>query len=253
MSLTVEGLHASYGQHHVLKGVRLRAEPGQLTTVLGPNGSGKSTLLRAICGQADQLAGSVSHGEVNLRTASVSTRAKLIAYVPQAEATSFPFRVVDSVLMARYPHAAGFSESDEDRQIAHEAMEEAGCVELAHRPITELSGGELQRVLIARALAQQTPIILFDEPTAHLDAEHLVDFVRLLAKLKEAGKTLVAVFHDLNLAARTADQIVLIRSGEIVASGTPKETLTEANLEKTFAAHFHRWEADGDAWLYPKI
>jgi iron complex transport system ATP-binding protein len=253
MSLRIEGLRASYGNHLVLKGVDLIAETGQLTTVLGPNGSGKSTLLRAIFGQADHLSGRVHHQHKDLLKVTIGERARLVAYVPQAEAPSFPFKVVDSVLMARYPHAAGFAESSEDRQIAEAAMKEAGCSELADRPITELSGGELQRVLIARALAQQTPVILLDEPTAHLDAEHLVDFVRLLGKLKSEGKTLIAVFHDLNLAARTADQVVLMRDGEVVASGSPAQTLTAENLEKTFAARFHRWEANGEAWLYPRI
>jgi len=216
----------------VLHGVSLTADPGTLHGVIGPNGSGKSTLLRVIGGVARPSSGLVFLGGQDIGGLSPRQAAQLVAAVGASEVVIFPFTVDETVLMGRSPHLRFLtSETAMDVAKAHEAMERTGVAHLSKRPITALSSGERQRVLIARALAQEPRVLLLDEPTAHLDVNFQVEIMELVQALAhESGITTIAVLHDLNLAGRYCDRITMLSSGQVAACGAPGEVLTEENL-----------------------
>lgn len=206
--------------------------PGTLFGIVGPNGSGKSTLLRVIGGVAKPRSGWVSYGGRDISKLPPKEAARTVAAVASSESTAFAFTVEEIVLMGRSPYIRPFaSETAEDWACVRQAMEQTGVAYLRKRRITELSSGERQRVLIARALAQQPKALLLDEPTAHLDVNYQVEVMELALGLAHgSGITTIAVLHDLNLAARYCDRIVMMRTGELVAEGVPRDVLTEENL-----------------------
>lgn len=245
----VRNLTAGYGERPALSGVSFALATGQCLALLGPNGSGKSTLMKAILGLTPWRRGEVVCEGTDITNSAPAEVARLISHVPQTEAPNFPFPVADSVRLGRLPHGTAFFDRPEDYQIAHEAMVQAECEDLAHRLITELSGGELQRVLLARALAQQTPVILMDEPTAHMDAHHVESFVRTVNSLRAAGKTLVLAAHDLNLARHCSDQVLLLNKGEAAAQGGTNQILNPDALGRVFGTGFRALE---NGWLVPE-
>ena len=216
----------------VLHGVNLTAEPGTLHGVVGPNGSGKSTLLRVIGGAARPSSGCVLLDGQDISSLSPRQAAQRVAAVGASEAVIFPFSVEETVMMGRSPHLRFLtSETSLDVAKAREAMERTGVAHLAERRITALSSGERQRVLIARALAQEPRVLLLDEPTAHLDVNFQVEIMELVQALAhESGITTIAVLHDLNLAGRYCDCITMLSSGQVAACGAPGEVLTEEHL-----------------------
>ena len=234
--MRIEVCDARYGYGasgpEVLHGVSLTAEPGTLHGVIGPNGSGKSTLLRVIGGVARPSSGCVLWGGQDIGSLSPRQAAQLVAAVGASEVVVFPFSVEETVLMGRSPHLRFLaSETSLDVAKAHEAMERTGVAHLAGRRITALSSGERQRVLIARALAQEPRALLLDEPTAHLDVNFQVEIMELVQALAhESGITTIAVLHDLNLAGRYCDRITMLSSGQVAACGAPGEVLTEEHL-----------------------
>ena len=227
----------AYGRGEpVLRGVSVACRPGSLLCLLGPNGGGKTTLLRCLLGWLRPRAGTVELDGRALRNHSPRELARLIAYVPQTPLSAFDFSVGEIVLMGRYSHAGlmGLA-TEQDRSVAREAMRMTGTLEVADRTLEELSGGQAQCAMIARALAQQPSVILLDEPTSHLDLKNQLLIHRMMQRLAHDWRMAVlCVSHDVNLAARFADELVFLREGAVVASGPPAETIRREVLEQTY-------------------
>ena len=236
VTLTIDGIDCSYGSVDVLKDVGFAVESGQFLGILGPNGSGKTTLLKSISRVLKPQKGTILIGDENVYKMKTVDVAKQMAVVPQSTPVSFDFTALEVVLMGRNPHMARFKmEGKKDLDIAKNSMQLTRTWEFADRPVNELSGGESQRVIIARALTQEPQILLLDEPTTHLDISNQLEIMDLIKRLCETKKLLiVAVFHDFNLAARYCDSIILLNDGKIVAIGKMNETLTSENVKKVF-------------------
>jgi len=235
--LDVSDLAVSFGDQSVVSDVDFSVDRGSLVGLVGPNGAGKTTVLRAVKGTLDPDAGTVRVDGEPIQSKSAKAVSRLVASTPQGTALSFDFSVRQTVEMGRTPHLGRFDRMDDgDRRAVETAMERASVAQFADRPFTSLSGGERQRVLLARALAQETPVLLLDEPTASLDINHAVRTLELVQTLVEDGKTAVAAIHDLNLAARYCDELVLLASGGIRAAGRPADVLTSDTLRDAFDA-----------------
>jgi len=234
--LKIEGLSVSYGLRRVLQAVSLDVQSGQMLALIGPNGAGKSTLLRAVSGVIPVLAGKVSVQQADLLALPAMQRARYLAVVPQAVAMPPAFTVWETVLLGRTPYLNFLGQvSEKDEQIARLALQRVDALNLAERRVGELSGGEQQRVLLARALAQSTPILLLDEPTVHLDLQHQVSLMETVCSLAHTDNLAVLVaLHDLNLAARYADRVALLVAGEVVAVGTTRQVLTPELISEAY-------------------
>jgi iron complex transport system ATP-binding protein len=237
-------LACGYHGRIVLCDVGLRVQAGEIVAILGPNGAGKSTLLKTICKTLPPIAGSVRVADMEIGRLSDREVARKIGYVPQEEAAVFPFTVREVVAMGRIPYATGIWESAQDHRIVDHAIEVADCGELAERPVTELSGGEKQRVLIARALAQEADVLLMDEPTSHLDVRHQLSVANLMQDLASRGKAILAAVHDLNLAAQFADRAVLLAQGTKRADGPLELVLQSPDLDRAYEVKFTRLRDD---------
>jgi len=226
--LKIEALSVSYGPREVLHAVTLEVNSGEVLALIGPNGAGKSTLVRAVSGVVPVRSGKVRTNGDDLLSLPPMTRARYLAVVPQAVALPPAYTVWETVLMGRTPHLNFLGQvSERDEQIARRALEKVDALELAERRVGELSGGEQQRALLARALAQSTPILLLDEPTSNLDLHFQVSFLETVCALAHGeGLAVLIALHDLNLAARYADRAALLVDGRIRAAGTPRQVLT---------------------------
>jgi len=220
----------------VLRGVTLNFAPGQLTAILGPNGAGKTTLLKLLAGSYKPSGGSVLLEGRPVTAMSERRRAQQIAVVSQRSHVDFAFTVTDVVLMGRQPYLSRYAtESEHDIAVAREAMALTETQHLADRTVTQLSGGEWQRVVIARALCQQTPIMLLDEPVSSLDIKYQLEVLSMVRKLaRDKAVTAVCVLHDINLAAHFADDIVLMHGGAVYSCGTPGDVLTPAAMSEVY-------------------
>ena len=222
-------------ERDALAGVSFEANAGTLTAVVGPNGSGKSTLVRALLGQLPLLGGSVTVEGVVTSTLSRQLLAQRVAVVTQREEPTFPLAVQDYVALGRHPWRPTWgAPSEGDRSAVERALRDAGADTLATRRTDSLSGGEWQRVRIARALAQTTNAIVLDEPTTFLDIAHEMACFELLAALAHAGRCVLVVSHQLNLVARFADRVVLLSRGQVVADGPPDDVMRGATLERVY-------------------
>jgi iron complex transport system ATP-binding protein len=228
------GLGVRYGAKEVLHELSCDFDAGEFVALAGPNGAGKSTLIGAMSGLRGGYSGSCLYRGKEVSRWERRAFAREVAVVPQSIRIDFPFTAEQVVLMGRAPFASALFESDEDRYHVRRVMELTGTVEFRNREFRTLSGGEKQRVVVASALAQMPSALLLDEPAAFLDIEHQLALYRLLQTLCEAGVLVVAVTHDLNLAAAYASRVVLIRAGEIVADGTPTHVLDAARLKDVF-------------------
>lgn len=218
-----------------LEGVDMTVPTGTLYAVLGPNGSGKSTLMRTLLGIIPPTSGSVEVGGRPTRMWSRRALARAVGAVPQAEHLAFPMSVRDFVAMGRYPHLGPFQQENQgDRAIVSRAMGQCEVLELGSRDVTTLSGGELQRVRIARALAQEPSALALDEPTASLDIRHEMSIFHLLAHSVSSGMTVLLITHHLNLAARFASRFLLLSEGRVAAEGAAQEVFKEAVLEEVY-------------------
>lgn len=220
--LRVRGVTFRYGSVEALRDVTLEVREGEVVSIIGPNGAGKTTLLKCILNLLKPAGGVIliePHG--NVAKMWGVERAKLIAYTPQVEAPTAPFTVLEFVLLGRKPYV-GRTYSREDLRVAEEVLEELGLRDLALRRVSELSGGEWRKALIARALAQKPKVLLLDEPTNHLDLKHQVSVLELIKKLSRTKKvaTLMAM-HDVNLAIRYSDKIIALKKGRITYCGHP--------------------------------
>ena len=245
-ALSCVGVSAGYGRREVIAGVDLTVAAGEWTAVIGPNGAGKSTLLRCI-------AGVVGHrGEVRVAGGRRPGPGD-VAMVPQSPVLPVGMTVGEYVLLGRTAHLRWLQrESVQDRLIVDGVLRRLGLLGFAHRPVTELSGGEAQRVVIARALAQQAPLVLLDEPTSALDLGHQVAVLELVDDLRRSEDlTIVAAMHDLTTAARFADRLVLIDGGSIVASGAVEDVLDAALLSRVYATPLTVRRIDGEQVVLP--
>jgi iron complex transport system ATP-binding protein len=227
-----------YDGREVLRGLDLRVERGEFLGVLGPNGSGKSTLLRALTGVLPLGTGEVSLLGLRVRRSSRRAIAQRVGVVPQAAGVPFEFTVREVVAMGRTPHITRLhGESDHDRQAIEAALVRTDTADLRDRLVSELSGGEAQRVIIARALAQEPELLLLDEPTAFLDLSHQMEVFELLRRLnREAALTVLCVSHDVSLAAAYCDRLVLLRAGMIAADGPPDAVVTADLIRAVYGA-----------------
>jgi iron complex transport system ATP-binding protein len=234
--LKIENLSVSYGARRVLHEVSLTVENGEVLALIGPNGAGKSTLVRAVSGVIPTQGGSARKNGTNLLAASAGERAQVVAVVPQVASLPPAFTVWETVLLGRTPYLNFLGQvSSIDENIARQSLQRVDALDLIDRRVGELSGGEQQRVLLARALAQSTPILLLDEPTSHLDLHHQVGLLELVRALAHNDKLAVLVaMHDLNLAARYADRIALMVDGEVKALGSPAEVLIPELISEAY-------------------
>jgi len=224
--LKIQKLSASYNSRQILHGISLDVQSGEVLALIGPNGAGKSTLIRSVSGVIP-CTGHVRTNGDDFASLSPIQRAKYIATVPQAVAMPPAYTVWETVLLGRTPYLGFLGQvSEKDKEIARQSLDRVSALPFADRRIGELSGGEQQRVLLARALCQSTPILLLDEPTAHLDLQYQVSLLELVRDLAHKDDLAVLVaLHDLNLAAHYADRIALMVAGNIKAMGKPKEVL----------------------------
>lgn len=236
--LQINNLTVSYGEHVALQDVTLSVASGEVLAVIGPNGAGKSTMVRAISGVQSPQSGSVLVGEdaSSVHALHAAERARLLAVVPQAREMPGAFTVYETVLLGRTAYLGWMGKSQpQDHEQVDWALARTKLTDFAHRRVGELSGGEQQRVLLARALVQSAPVLLLDEPTTHLDLQHqsgLLNLVRELAVEKQLA--VMVVLHDLNLAGLYCDRVALLVNGRLQAIGTPQEVLTTQNLTNTF-------------------
>ncbi|AEN04592.1 heme ABC transporter ATP-binding protein [Halolamina sp.] len=235
--LEVSDLAVSLGETTILEGVNLTVGAGELVGLVGPNGAGKTTLLRAIRGTLTPDSGEIRVTGETMQDLSSKAASRRVATVPQETSLAFEFSVRETVEMGRTPHLSRFGGmADADFDAVSRAMERTDVMEFADRPVTDISGGERSRVLLARALAQATPLLLLDEPTASLDLNHQLATFDTVADLVGSGRGAVAAIHDLNLAARYCDRLVVVANGGVLADGPPEQVLTEDILHEGFDA-----------------
>lgn len=231
--LVVSYHHAS---RNAVDGVSFLVPRGQLTALAGPNGSGKSSIVRALLRRADIISGVVTIDDRDVSTFSYAELSRKVAVVPQREEAAFPTRVREYVALGRYPHLGLWrAPAEDDDRAVDQALAQAGVADLAERDTDALSGGEWQRVRIARALAQKTPALVLDEPTTFLDVAHEMAIFELLSSLARSGLAVLLVSHQLNLVARFADTIVLLDGGKVALSGRPDEVMRADRLEKIYS------------------
>lgn len=233
--LKVDKLVCGYGpKRPILKEVSFEVEDGQFVGIVGPNGSGKTTLLRAISGLLEITQGSIMISNRRIEHFERRELARKVAFVPQLMEPVEGFNVEEMVMLGRTPYFERFSfESPDDHEAVKWAIEELKVEDLADRPVSELSGGEFQRVAIARALAQEPKLLLLDEPISHLDIRYQVKICKLLRKLR-SHRSILATFHDLNVASRFCSRLILLKNGELIAEGSPDKVVTPENIWKAY-------------------
>ncbi|MFC8570511.1 ABC transporter ATP-binding protein [Streptomyces sp. NPDC057245] len=234
--LTAENVTLAYDQRVIAQQLSVEIPDSSFTVIVGPNACGKSTLLRALSRMLKPSEGRVLLDGSVIQSMPAKQVARTLGLLPQSSVAPDGITVGDLVGRGRYPHQGLLRQwSTEDERVVQESMAQTGISELADRYVDELSGGQRQRVWIAMALAQQTPLLLLDEPTTYLDIQHQIDVLDLCAELhEEQGRTLVAVLHDLNHAARYATHLIALRDGEIIAEGAPKDIVTADLVERVF-------------------
>jgi len=249
--LDLEDIRFSIADQEILKGISAAFSPQRIHGVVGPNGSGKSSLLKNICRVWRPDSGTVRiHGR-DARTFSRRELSRTVTLVPQDTSVAFPVTVLELVSMGRNPHLGRFrSMRREDREIVARALAETGTRDLRERSVTELSGGERQLAVIARALATEASLILLDEPTSDLDIHHGLTIMELLVSLKEKGKTILVSMHDINLARRYCDTVTIMREGGLFFTGKPEEAFSRENIRQVFHVDVQEIRADSRSFLY---
>ncbi len=233
--LSAENVTLAYDQRVIAEQLSVEIPDNSFTVVVGPNACGKSTLLRALSRMLKPSEGRVLLDGQTIHSMPARKVARTLGLLPQSSIAPEGITVGDLVGRGRYPHQSLLRQwSAEDERVVQESMAHTGVADLAERYVDELSGGQRQRVWIAMALAQQTPLLLLDEPTTYLDIQHQIDVLDLCADLHEQGRTLVAVLHDLNHAARYATHLIALRAGRVVAQGAPKDIVTAELVEEVF-------------------
>ena len=250
--LVAQHLEVALSGRTILNDVSLSLPSGQLVALVGPNGAGKTTLLRALAGLVPST-GTIEVGGDRLSSLSLRERAKRFGYLPQGHLVHWPLPAKDVVALGRYPHGATDPArlSPRDEQAVLRAMQATNVVEFADRPVTELSGGERSRVALARVLAVEAPIVLADEPTASLDPRYQIDVMNNLRGAADSGVLVVVVTHDLGLAARFADTVLVMSDGRLVAQGKPEQALSEQIMADVFRISAYRADYRNEAVILP--
>lgn len=234
MSIQVKGLAFNYGKTSVLNHIGFAVNDGEVMSLVGPNGAGKSTLLKCMNRILKPSQGNVLIDGQDVKRMNLKTLSRFFSYVPQTALNTFPATVFDTVLLGRRPYV-DWVVGPKNREIVYDMLIRMDLSHLAHRQFNELSGGEQQRCLVARALAQEPRVLLLDEPTSNLDLKHQMDVLNHVVDIvKEKAVSVIMAIHDLNLAAQYSDQIVFLRKGEIFRWGTPGETLVEENIRSVY-------------------
>jgi len=249
--LKLDKVRYSIDEKKILKGVSTRFDPFKIHGIVGPNGSGKSTLLKTICRVWEPQDGKVLIDDRDAGTFSRRELSRTVTLVPQNTNVGFPISVYDIVTMGRNPHLGRFQlMRNRDREIIDWALEQTHSKGLKDRIVNELSGGECQLAVIARALATEAPLILLDEPTSDLDIKHALTIMDLLSDLKGKGKTIIVSVHDLNLARRYCDTVTIIYEGDVFFAGPPDEALSRENIKKVFDVEMTEIRSDSKSFLY---
>lgn len=255
MRLELEGVSVTTPGRNgriIVREASLRIDAGEFVGLVGPNGAGKSTLLRAALGLQKLSAGKARLGDTPLEDLKLRERARRAAYLPQERRVEWRLAARDVVLLGRHPHHDGFGgPSAADRAAAQRALRDVDAFAFVDRPVSQLSGGERARVLLARALAVEAPLLLADEPAAALDPYHQLQAMEILRRLADEGGAVLAVLHDLSLAVRFMDRVVLMHEGRIVADGAPADVLSADNLAHVFGFVALRGETEGERWMLP--
>lgn len=250
MDIDLKNLSFNYNGKSVLESINQYIPSGDFVAIVGPNGSGKSTLLRCMDGILKPKQGSIHFNELSINDLSANERAKLLGYVPQQTTSTPPASVYDTVLLGRKPHI-GWKASQKDHEITNEIIYKLDIQDIALRDINKLSGGQRQRVFIARALAQQPYILLLDEPTANLDIKHQLEVLSLLRSIAEQDITVIIAIHDLNLAMQYCRHFIMLKNGQIFASGT-KNILTKENIEQLYEIHINMFAFEDNTFFVPQ-
>jgi iron complex transport system ATP-binding protein len=250
--LTAQGVSVNLSGRAVLKDISLSLVPGHLVALVGPNGAGKTTLLRALAGLVP-FDGAIEVGGDALSSLRLSERARRFAYLPQGHIVHWPLPARDIVALGRYPHGATDPArlTPKDAEAVVRAMRTADVMEFSERRVTELSGGERSRVALARVLAVEAPVILADEPTASLDPRHQIDVMKGLRAAADKGVLVIVVTHDLGLAARFSDHVLVLGEGRLVSQGAPAEALSEQVIADVFRISAYRAEYQRETVIVP--
>lgn len=252
VTLSIEDVHVALGERTVLKGISANVGAGALVGVIGPNGAGKSTLARAITGLVAPRSGRIRLDGSDVGAIPRGDLARRIAYLPQGQTVHWPLSVERLVALGRLPHLGPFSAlSRDDRKAVDRALDRADIIGLRDRIVTRLSGGERARALIARALAVEAPALIVDEPLAALDPGHQLQLMELLRGEAAEGKLVIAVLHDLAMAARFCDRLILIHRGRLMADGAPAEVLTPRHLDDCYNIRAWTGEIEGQPVVLP--
>ncbi len=248
--IKAERVTVGYNGHPVVQELSLAAGEGEMLGLIGPNGAGKTTVLRTLAGLLSPWAGAVHVDGRDVRQVAAATRARSIGFVPQNETQAWPLAVEDIVALGRAPHRGWLLPlSPEDWAVVERALALTNLTALRKRPIDKLSGGERQRVVIARALAQEPRVLLLDEPTANLDIHHQIQLLDLVKRLVRGGAlTAIIAIHDLALAARYCDRLILLHEGRGFAAGPPEAVLTPRNLREVFDVDAELYRDPGGQW-----
>jgi len=234
--LSIKNLSFSYNQNKVLDNISFDVKEGSFISILGPNGAGKSTLVNLVSKVLGEYEGSIEIKGKDITTLNSKDIAKLIAVVPQYTNPGFSFTVAEIVMMGRHPYISRFKrERKEDFEVINKVMEKTEISKFANRKFVELSGGEKQRVIVAQALAQDSPILLLDEPTSHLDINFQIEFMNLFLRLNiKEKKTIIGIFHDINLAIQNSEKIMLLKEGRIFSFGYAEKIINRESLKNVF-------------------
>ena len=234
--ISTKNLNISYGNLDIVKDLNLDIPKGKITTIIGSNGCGKSTILKTIARIIQAKSGDIFVNNINIKEQSPKDLAKVMAVLPQSPQAPSGLTVEELIAYGRFPHQKGFGKmKKEDEDIVTWALKSTGIEDFRERPMEALSGGQRQRAWIAMALAQQTEILILDEPTTYLDLAHQLEILKLLEELnRKQGTTIVMVIHELNNAARFADHMIGVKKGKVVCQGTAHEVMTKENLKELF-------------------
>jgi iron complex transport system ATP-binding protein len=251
MKLKVQDIEFSYASEPLLKDVCIELAASEMLSVVGPNGAGKSTLIRCIDRILKPQRGIILLDERDIKELRLMDLAKKMGYIPQSTSRVFPATVFDAVLMGRRPHL-GWRATEKDTDKVLETLQMLNIEDLAMRDIDELSGGQLQKVFIARALVQEPDLLLLDEPTSNLDIKHQLEVMDTIKTIvREKGISAIMAIHDLNLAARYADRIIMMNSGKIVSAGDPASVLTRDNIKRVYGVEANVNYNDGKLYIVP--
>lgn len=253
MRLIIKDLEFSYNSLPFLKDITLEVNPGEILSILGPNGSGKTTIIKCINKILKPSGGVVFLDDRNISSISLKEMAMFLSYVPQSTHSSFTLTVFDMVLLGRKPYVS-WKVSEDDKKIVFEMLKLVKLDGMAFRVFSELSGGEKQKVLIARALCQQPDVLLLDEPTSNLDLKHQFEILKLIESLvRNRSLSAVMAVHDLNLALRFSDKIVILKEGRIYAAGDVCSTLNKENIKEVFGVETIISNYSGKPYIIPLV